>query len=129
MLVEDKTINILCWVAIIMLYISAITNNDLIMCVLANQLLIIILLLKICEKVEEWGIKMSDEIIHKIERIDKMLYMLLNEEQKEEINQFDIKHHELKLKELEKLKHIGSDSLERQIDSAVYASTGVNNRL
>ena len=53
MLVEDKTINILCWVAIIMLYISAITNNDLIMCVLANQLLIIILLLKICEKVKE----------------------------------------------------------------------------
>ena len=72
---------------------------------------------------------MSDELIHKIERIDKMLYMLLNEEQKEEIKQFDIEHHELKLKELEKLKHIGSDSLERQIDSAVYASIGVNNRL
>lgn len=53
MLLKDKTINILCWVAIIVLYISAITNNDLIMCVLANQLLIIILLLKICEKVEE----------------------------------------------------------------------------
>ena len=53
MLVKDKTINILCWVAIILLYISAITNNDLTICVLANQLLIIILLVKICEKVEE----------------------------------------------------------------------------
>lgn len=42
MLEKDKTINILCWVAVIMLYISAIANNDLIMCVLANQLLIII---------------------------------------------------------------------------------------
>jgi len=50
MLAKDKKINILCWVAIIVLYISAITNNDLIICVLANQLLIIILLLKICEK-------------------------------------------------------------------------------
>ena len=49
-MLKDKTINILCWLAIILLYISAITNNDLIMCVLANQLLII---LKICEKVEE----------------------------------------------------------------------------
>lgn len=67
---------------------------------------------------------MSDEIIHKIKRIDKMLYMLLNEEQKEEIRQFDIKNYELKLKELEKRKHIGSDSLERQIDNAVYASMG-----
>lgn len=46
MLVEDKTINILCWVAIIMLYISAITNNDLIMCVLANQLLIFMKIMK-----------------------------------------------------------------------------------
>ena len=53
MLAKDKTINILCWVAIIVLYISAITNNDLTICVLANQLLIIILLVKICEKVEE----------------------------------------------------------------------------
>lgn len=41
MLVKDKTINILCWIAIIVLYISAITNNDLIICVLANQLLIL----------------------------------------------------------------------------------------
>ena len=72
---------------------------------------------------------MSDEIIYKIERIEKMLYILLNEEQKEEIKQFDIEHWDSKLNELEKRKHIGSDSLERQIDSAVYASTGVNNRL
>lgn len=53
MLFKDKTINILCWLAIIVLYVSAIISNDLIICVLANQLLIIILLLKICEKVEE----------------------------------------------------------------------------
>ena len=72
---------------------------------------------------------MSDEIIHKIERIDKMLYMLLNEEQKEEIKQFDIEHWDSKLNELEKRKHINPDSLERQIDSAVYASMRVNNRL
>ena len=53
MLLKDKILNILCWLAIIVLYIGAITNNDLTICVLANQLLIIILLLKICEKVEE----------------------------------------------------------------------------
>lgn len=52
MLLKDKTMNRLCWAAIIVLYISAITNNDLTICVLANQLLIIILLLKICEKVD-----------------------------------------------------------------------------
>ena len=53
MFFKDKTINILCWVAIIMLYIGAIANNDLTICVLANQLLIIILLLKIiCDKVD-----------------------------------------------------------------------------
>lgn len=45
---------------------------------------------------------MSDELIYKIERIDKMLYMLLNEEQKEEIKQFDIEHYELKLKKIER---------------------------
>ena len=45
MLVKDKKINILCWLAIIILYIGAITNNDLNICVLANQLLIILLLL------------------------------------------------------------------------------------
>lgn len=72
---------------------------------------------------------MSDEIIHKIERIDKMLYMLLNEEQKEEIKQFDIENNELKLKELEKRKYIGSDSLERELKYAVHASIGVNNIL
>lgn len=63
---------------------------------------------------------MSDEIIHKIERIDKMLYMLLNEEQKEEIKQFDIEHWDSKLDELEKRKHINPDSLERELNNAVY---------
>lgn len=57
---------------------------------------------------------MNDELIYKIERINKMLYMLLNEEQKEEIKQFDIEHKELKLKELEKRKYI-IDSLEREL--------------
>lgn len=52
MLLKDKILNTLCWLAIIILYIGAITNNDLTMCVLANQLLIIILLLQICEKVD-----------------------------------------------------------------------------
>ena len=47
MLVKDKMANILCWLAIIMLYIGAIANNDLTICVIANQLLIIILLLKV----------------------------------------------------------------------------------
>ena len=63
---------------------------------------------------------MSDEIIHKIERIDKMLYMLLNEEQKEEINQFDIEHWDSKLDELEKRKYINPDSLQRELNNAVY---------
>lgn len=35
---------------------------------------------------------MNNEIIHKIERIEKMLELLLNEEQKEEIKQFDIEY-------------------------------------
>ena len=52
-MLKDKTLNVMSTIAIIVLYISAITNNDLIICVLANQLFIIILLLKICEKVEE----------------------------------------------------------------------------
>lgn len=52
MLLKDKTLNTLCWLTIIVLYIGSITNNDLTICVLANQLLIIILLLKICEKVD-----------------------------------------------------------------------------
>lgn len=42
---------------------------------------------------------MNNEIIHKIERIEKMLYMLLNEEQKEELKQFDIEYFEYKKKE------------------------------
>ena len=33
----------------------------------------------------------NDEILHKINKIEKMLEMLLNEEQKEEIKEFDIK--------------------------------------
>ena len=52
MLLKDKILNILCWLAIIVLYIDAITNINLTLCVLGNQLLIIILLLKICEKVD-----------------------------------------------------------------------------
>ena len=52
MLLKDKILNILCWLAIIVLYIGAIANNDLTRCVLANQLLIIILLLNICGKVD-----------------------------------------------------------------------------
>lgn len=71
---------------------------------------------------------MSDELIYKIERINKMLYMLLNEEQKEEIKQFDIEHKELKLKELEKRKYI-IDSLERELKNTGHASIGVYNRL
>ena len=63
---------------------------------------------------------MSYEIIHKIERIDKILYILLNEEQKEEITQFDIEHWDSKLDELEKRKHINPDSLERELNNAVY---------
>ena len=35
---------------------------------------------------------MNNEIIHKIERIEKMLELLLNEKQKEEIKQFDIEY-------------------------------------
>jgi len=72
---------------------------------------------------------MSEEIIYKIERIEKMLYMLLNDEQKEEIKQFDIEHWDSKLDELEKRKYIDPDSLRREIYNAVYASVGVNNRL
>lgn len=53
MFFKDKTINLLSIIVIIVLYIGAVTNNDLTICVLANQLLIIILLLKICGKVEE----------------------------------------------------------------------------
>ena len=52
-MLKDKTLNVMSTIAIIVLYISAITNNDLIMCVLANQLLITILLLAICEKVDK----------------------------------------------------------------------------
>ena len=63
---------------------------------------------------------MSDELIYKIERIDKMLYMLLNEEQKEEIKQFDIEHWDSKLNELEKRKHINPDSLQRELNNVVY---------
>lgn len=59
---------------------------------------------------------MSDELIYKIERIEKMLYILLNEEQKEEIRQFDIEHWDSKLNELEKRKHIDPDSLQRELD-------------
>ena len=44
---------------------------------------------------------MNDEIIHKIERIEKMLELLLNEEQKEEIKQFDIEYLERMKKEAE----------------------------
>lgn len=47
MFFKDKTINILSIITIIVLYISAVANNDLTICVLANQLLIILLLLKI----------------------------------------------------------------------------------
>lgn len=72
---------------------------------------------------------MSDELIHKIERIEKMLYILLNEEQKEEIRQFDIEHWDSKLNELEKRKHIDPDSLKREIKNAIYASVGVTDRL
>lgn len=72
---------------------------------------------------------MSEEIIYKIERIDKMLYMLLNEEQKEEIRQFDIEHWDSKLDELEKRKHIDPDSLQRELKNAIYASIGVTDRL
>ena len=63
---------------------------------------------------------MSDEIIYKIERIEKMLYILLNEEQKEEIKQFDIEHWDSKLDELEKRKYINPDSLQRELNNAVY---------
>ena len=52
-MLKDKTLNVMSTIAIIVLYIGAITNNDLIICVLANQLFIIILLLAICEKVDK----------------------------------------------------------------------------
>ena len=44
---------------------------------------------------------MNNEIIHKIERIEKMLELLLNEEQKEEIKQFDIEYLEQMKKQSE----------------------------
>lgn len=47
MLIKDKKINRICWLAIIILYIGSITNNDLNICILANQLLMIILLISI----------------------------------------------------------------------------------
>ena len=72
---------------------------------------------------------MSDELIYKIERIEKMLYILLNEEQKEEIRQFDIEHWDSKLDELEKRKHIDPDSLRRELKTAIYASIGVTDSL
>ena len=72
---------------------------------------------------------MSEEIIYKIERIEKMLYILLNEEQKEEIRQFDIEHWDSKLDELEKRKYIDPDSLQRELKNAIYASIGVTDRL
>ena len=52
-MLKDKVINTMLTIAIIILYIGAITNNDLTICVLANQLFIIILLLAICEKVDK----------------------------------------------------------------------------
>ena len=51
-MLKDKTINTMSTIAIIVLYIDAITNNDLTICVLANQLFIIILLLTISEKAD-----------------------------------------------------------------------------
>lgn len=72
---------------------------------------------------------MNEEIIRKIERIEKMLYVLLNEEQKEEIRQFDIEHWDSKLNELEKRKHIDPDSLQRELKNAIYTSIGVTDRL
>ena len=62
---------------------------------------------------------MNDELIYKIERINKMLYMLLNEEQKEEIKQFDIEYWESKLKELDKRKYMDSALLEIELNKAV----------
>lgn len=47
MLFKDKKINILCWLAIIILNIGAITNNDLNISILAYQLLTIMLLISI----------------------------------------------------------------------------------
>lgn len=44
---------------------------------------------------------MNNEIIYKIKRIEKMLELLLNEEQKEEIKQFDIEYLERKKKQAE----------------------------
>lgn len=43
---------------------------------------------------------MNGEIIHTIERMSKMLELLLNDEQREEIRKFDIKYYDNKLKEL-----------------------------
>lgn len=43
---------------------------------------------------------MNDEIMHTIERIEKMLELLLSAEQKEEINKFDIEYYNNKIKEL-----------------------------
>ena len=51
-MVKDKTLCVMFSLAFLLLYISAITNNDLSMCVLANQLLIIYLLLEIINKKE-----------------------------------------------------------------------------
>ncbi len=44
---------------------------------------------------------MNDEIIHKIEKIEKMLYMILNEKQKEEIKNYDIFYLKKKKEEAE----------------------------
>lgn len=46
----------------------------------------------------------NDEMMHRIEKIEKMLELLLNEEQKEEIKQFDIDYlTELKIQAENKL--------------------------
>ena len=50
---------------------------------------------------------MNSGVIHKIEKIEKMLYMLLNDEQKEEIKQFDVEF-------FEQMKKYEEDALERE---------------
>lgn len=52
-MLKDKTINIMFILAMIILCVGSIANNDLTICVLAGQLLIINLLLKICEMIED----------------------------------------------------------------------------
>ena len=49
--IKDKSINIMCTIAILLMYINGIANQDFIYVIMGNQLLIFIYLLDISSKV------------------------------------------------------------------------------